>query len=231
MRDVPDFGEDRRRDRLYFERVGGGNEFRANDEMQARWFRCRRQRRAEPACAPPRPRPDHAVSRAGAGAQQGVPADRARAELLFGRDATITPPENVHREIDAATAPTLPPEKRYGHDIRLDCRRRVAGSEAPAPVQLARPAAGVSSRAATMFRIRCWKRNLGLGAAAGVGAAPFWSLRERMVSSGMAGLWFISTEWPMISGGGRVRTTARARAGVRSGEGKLTRSVHFRTRF
>jgi len=40
--------------------------------------------------------------------------------FVYGRDVTVTPPVNVHAEIDEATAPTLPRHLSFGHDIRLD---------------------------------------------------------------------------------------------------------------
>ena len=40
--------------------------------------------------------------------------------FVYGRDATVRPPKNVHALIDEATAPTLPPDKRHTHDIRLE---------------------------------------------------------------------------------------------------------------
>lgn len=37
-----------------------------------------------------------------------------------GRDAAVVPPRNVQAQINDATAPMLPRELRFSHDIRLD---------------------------------------------------------------------------------------------------------------
>lgn len=122
MRDVPSLGEEIGEIELYFRRAGGGDEFRSNSEMLDRWFD-----------------PDGSVKteavRAASVYELITPSSERALRLnkayrvivreqsfLFGRDATVTPPANVHAEIDAATAPTLPAGKRYSHDIRLRWR-------------------------------------------------------------------------------------------------------------
>lgn len=120
MADVPNQGQAEGEILTYFKRVGGGDEFRSNDEMLARWFN-----------------PDGTVNEAavqGRTVYELIAPSRERAlqlnkayrvivgeqSFVYGRDATVTPPMNVHAEIDEATAPTLPPEYRYDHDIRLN---------------------------------------------------------------------------------------------------------------
>lgn len=120
MTDAPNLGEAEGEILTYFRRVGGGDEFRSNTEMLARWFN-----------------PDGTVN---AEAVRGktvydlIAPSRERALLLnkayrvivgeqsfvFGRAATVSPPANVHAEIDDAHAPTLPREMRFPHDIRLN---------------------------------------------------------------------------------------------------------------
>ncbi len=120
MTDVPNKGQAMGEIATYLERAGGADEFRSNTEMRALWF--------------------HADGRVNHDAMAGktvheliTPSiDRALAlnkayrvivmeqSFVYGRDATITPPVNVHAEIDSMTAPTLPPEYRYAHDIRLE---------------------------------------------------------------------------------------------------------------
>jgi hypothetical protein len=120
MPDRPNFGQEKAEIELYFERIGGGDEFRSNEEMQARWFRSdgsvdREAVRAADVYDLITPSPERALELDKA---YRVLVDKQ--SFLFGRDATVTPPDGVHRKIDAKTAPTLPPEKRYDHDIRLD---------------------------------------------------------------------------------------------------------------
>ncbi len=118
--DVPNLGEEMGEIALYLQRAGGGDEFRSNTEMRDRWFKA-----------------DGTVdtdAMAGKSVYELITPSRDRAlqlnkayrvlvseqSFLFGRDATTTPPVNVHATIDEATAPTLPPEFRYTHDIRLN---------------------------------------------------------------------------------------------------------------
>ncbi|SER06207.1 hypothetical protein [Thalassovita taeanensis] len=119
MRDLPNLGEAMGEIETYFTRVGGGDEFRSNTEILARWFN-----------------PDGTVNHAamaGKTVYDLITPSRERAlqlnkayrvivsqqSFVYGRDATVTPPHNVHERIDDATADTLPRDKRFAHDIRL----------------------------------------------------------------------------------------------------------------
>ncbi len=120
MEDAPNVGEMDGEILTYLERVGGGSEFRNNDEMQARWFD-----------------EDGNVEREKveqADVYELITPSRERAlrlnkayrvivkEQSFtqGRDATVEPPENVYDAVDPETAPLLPPENQHRWDIRLD---------------------------------------------------------------------------------------------------------------
>ncbi|HEY0945394.1 MAG TPA: hypothetical protein VGD81_09000 [Opitutaceae bacterium] len=121
MPDAPTQGETRGEIATYLERVGGGSEFRNNDEMARRWFKA-----------------DGTVDRAKVAAARDVydlivpSRERALAlnkayrtivedqDFVFGRDATVTPPQNVYPEIDNATTPTLPADRVYNWNILLD---------------------------------------------------------------------------------------------------------------
>ena len=101
--------------------VGGGNEFRENQEMQARWFN-----------------EDGSLKRdkvANADVYELITPSRDRAlalnkaykliveeqSYLYGRDATLKPAKNVYRHINPDKVTPLKPEKRIdGYDIRLD---------------------------------------------------------------------------------------------------------------
>ena len=122
MPDAPNKGEAKGEIVTYFDRAGGGGEFRNNDEIVARWF-------------------DHAgtkvdpdkIARA-RDVYDLITPSRERAlmlnkaymtivreqDFIFGRDATWIPPENVLDYVDMATAPTLPADKYVEWDIRLD---------------------------------------------------------------------------------------------------------------
>ncbi len=121
MPDAPNLGERKGEIATYLERVGGGGEFRSNTEMQARWFLA-----------------DGNVNTAAIDAAKDVytlitPSARraldlnkayraivAEQDYLYGRDARVTPPVNVYREVDNETSPTLPADKFHLWDIRLD---------------------------------------------------------------------------------------------------------------
>lgn len=123
MPDAPTMGESKGSIATYLERAGGGGEFRSNTEMVARWFK------------------DGQVDTAKVAAAQDVytlitpSRDRALAlnkayrlivedqDFIFGRDGRISLPENVYAEVDQEKAPTLPPERVYRWDIRLDWSR------------------------------------------------------------------------------------------------------------
>jgi len=123
MPDSPNVGETEGEILTYLSRVGGGDEFRQNDEMQKRWFA-----------------DDGSVDRAkvaGKDVYQLITPSRERAlalnkayqvivknqSFLYGRDATIKPTTNVYFSIDPDNAPTLPEEHRHSWDIRLDWNR------------------------------------------------------------------------------------------------------------
>ena len=121
MPDAPNMNEQQGEILTYLERVGGGTEFRNNPEMAARWYHA-----------------DGSVNYAAVAAARDVyeliTPSPARALLLnkayklivedqdfiYGRDATLRPPANVYEHVDNTTAPTLPPDKIYTWDIRLN---------------------------------------------------------------------------------------------------------------
>jgi len=120
MADAPTKGERDGEILTYMRRAGGGDEFRSNTEMLERWFDENGQVRADLVRGKSvyeliTPSPERALA-----------LNKAYREIvreqtfIFGRDATVSPPRNVHAEIDEATAPTLPKDKRFTHDIRLD---------------------------------------------------------------------------------------------------------------
>lgn len=120
MPDAPNAGESKGEILTYFERAGGGDEFRSNREMLSRWFT-------------DGGKVDYQAI-AGKDVYQLITPSRERAlqlnkayklivedqRFLFGRDATVTPPTKVYEFVDNATAPTLPEDFFYNWDIRLD---------------------------------------------------------------------------------------------------------------
>ncbi len=128
MPDAPNMGETKGEFATYFERVGGGDEFRSNEEMLERWFVAEGQ-------------VDHVAVAAAADVYELITPSPERAlqlnkayrvlvedqDFIFGRDATVTAPINVYDAVDPDTAPTLPEEKTFTWDIRLDWGATGAG--------------------------------------------------------------------------------------------------------
>ena len=128
MPDAPNVGEERGEILTYLQRVGGGSEFRHNEEMSGRWFR------------PDGSVDEHAVRAADVytlltpSVRRALDLNKAYRtivedqDFIFGRDATLVPPANVYREVDPERAPTLPEDRRFRWNIVLDWARA-----APAP--------------------------------------------------------------------------------------------------
>ncbi len=119
MPDAPNRGEKHGEILTYFKRAGGGDEFRSNPEMLARWFN-----------------PDGSVneqlvigkdvySLITPSVERALALNKAykaiveQQSYLFGRDAVIMPLKNVYDKVDNETSPTLEQESIYTWDIRL----------------------------------------------------------------------------------------------------------------
>ena len=120
IKDVASQGEQKGEYLSYFERVGGGDEFRQNNEMKKRWFH-----------------PNGKVNQSLVLSMESIyplitpSKERAMAlnkayklivdeqSYIFGRDAVLSPAKNVLKHIDLNTQP-LDEKYRYAWDIRLD---------------------------------------------------------------------------------------------------------------
>ena len=118
--DVPNINEQEGEFLTYMKRVGGGDEFRQNAEMLARWFNAEgklneaKVKQANSVYELITPSPERALALNKA--YQTIVKEQS---YLFGRDATITEATNVLSEIDVEQPPLLP-EHRYHWDMRLD---------------------------------------------------------------------------------------------------------------
>lgn len=130
MPDAPNMGELKGEIATYLERVGGGGEFRSNPEMFERWFK-----------------PDGSVDMEKVSAAKDVytlitpSVQRARLlnkayrtivedqDYIYGRDATVTPPVNVHENVDNVATITLPLKFFRDWDIRLDWKDKKYAAE------------------------------------------------------------------------------------------------------
>jgi hypothetical protein len=131
MPDAPNRGESEGEIAAYLRRAGGGGEFRSNPEMEARWFTdgrtdLKKLGQARDVYDLITPSRDRAVL-----LNKAYRVLVSEQTFLFGRDPTVTSPPNVYATIDPKTAPTLPPERTFRWDIRLDWPKRT--SETPRP--------------------------------------------------------------------------------------------------
>lgn len=121
MQDAPNQGETEGEYLTYLKRVGGGGEFRNNAEMYQRWFnsdgsvnesKVKQLRSIYELITPSRERALMLNK-----AYRVIVDDQ---DFIYGRDATVIPPENVYQQIDNDTSPTLPEKHFYKWDMRLD---------------------------------------------------------------------------------------------------------------
>ena len=121
MPDAPNLGEQQGEIATYLQRVGGGGEFRSNDEMFACWFSADGKLNIEKVN-----QANDVYDLITPSKQRALVLNKAyrtiveQQDFLFGRDANRLPPNNVYDEIDNNTAPTLTKQHVYRWDIRLD---------------------------------------------------------------------------------------------------------------
>ena len=120
MPDAPNKGDNKGEILTYFERVGGGNEFRGNSEAQNKWFNddgsvnVAAVKEADVyALITPSPKRAMQLNKA----YKTIVEDQT---YYLGRDAIVEPPKNVYRKIDNQETPTLPEQYQYTWDIRMD---------------------------------------------------------------------------------------------------------------
>ncbi|WP_020208546.1 hypothetical protein [Gilvimarinus chinensis] len=120
IEDAPNLGETKGEYLTYLERVGGGDEFRQNGEMLERWFDKQGKVNTSKVKAQ-----DSIYDIIAPSTRRALDLNKAyyrivqEQSFLFGRDAVLTPADNVYREIDTSIEP-LDSEFRHQWDIRLD---------------------------------------------------------------------------------------------------------------
>ncbi|MDF1822038.1 MAG: hypothetical protein P1U64_10705 [Alcanivoracaceae bacterium] len=120
MEDVPALGQADGEILQYLRRVGGGNEFRENPEMQARWFDADGNLDVESV------RAADVYTLVTPSRQRALALNKAyrvivsEQSFLYGRDATIEPATNVYEQVDPARVTPLPADAHvHNYDIRL----------------------------------------------------------------------------------------------------------------
>lgn len=119
MPDAPNMGETEGEIATYFQRVGGGDEFRGNDEMLAKWFNQdgtvnKQALKGKDVYALIVPSKERALALNKA--YKVLVEDQS---FIYGRDANVLPSHNVYQAVDNETSPTLAPEFVHDWDIRL----------------------------------------------------------------------------------------------------------------
>lgn len=123
MPDAPNLGETLGEVATYLQRVGGGTEFRGNPELESRFYHADGSLNtvalasANDFYALATPSPERALL-----LNKAYKAIVEEQDFIFGRDASVTPPERVLESVDNDTSPTLPPEKQHEWNIVLDWR-------------------------------------------------------------------------------------------------------------
>ena len=120
MSDAPSVGGSEEEILNYLKVVGGGNEFRENDEIIEKWFDGNGNVDEAKVLAADvyeliTPSPERALILNKA--YMTIVQDQ---DFIYGRDASVTPAVNVYDSIDPDSAPVLPEAHRHTWDIRLD---------------------------------------------------------------------------------------------------------------
>ena len=121
MSDAPNRGEKQGEILTYLQRVSGGSEFRHNDEMQQRWFH--KNGKVNKKSVQQAKNVYELITPSAKRAKQLNKAYRLIVEdqdFIYGKDASVTPPESVHQRIDNDGAGALPESLYYDWDIRLN---------------------------------------------------------------------------------------------------------------
>ncbi|WP_394224415.1 hypothetical protein [Alteromonas gracilis] len=123
IEDVPNINEEKGEFLTYMERVGGGDEFRQNGEMLAKWFDEKGMVKAEDVVRATSvydiitPSPERALA-----LNKAYLTIVKEQSYLFGRDATLTEASNVLSTVDV-DQPPLKPEHRFTWDMRLNWQK------------------------------------------------------------------------------------------------------------
>lgn len=120
MPDAPSISSDKNEILEYFQRAGGGNEFRANEEIIEKWFKADGTPDAEKVMTA------DVYALITPSYERALKLNKAYSHIvrhqsfIHGRDATWLPPENVKHEIDENIQPLKSEHRYFGWDIRLN---------------------------------------------------------------------------------------------------------------
>lgn len=124
QQDVPNIGESQGEFLTYFQRVGGGDEFRQNQEMLEKWFNqdgavnTDKMAKVDSLYELITPSPRRALD-----LNKAYLTIVKEQSYLFGRDAIITQATNVLKKVDESQQP-LAKENRFEWDLRLNWHKK-----------------------------------------------------------------------------------------------------------
>lgn len=119
MEDVPTYGEEKGEFLTYFERVGGGDEFRQNTEMLDKWFKNGSEVNSEKVMNADIYQLIIPTKKRALALNKAYKLIVDEQSFIKGRDAVIGHPTNVFSEVDGDQVPLLPEEKQFNYDLRL----------------------------------------------------------------------------------------------------------------
>ena len=120
MKDAPSKGQSIGEILQYLQSNGGGNEFRENSEMLAKWYK------SDGTVDQEKVKNADVFSLITPSKERAYALNKAYTQIvrtqsfIYGRDATIQPTKNVHKKIDESVAPLKPEHRIDNWDIRLD---------------------------------------------------------------------------------------------------------------
>ncbi|TVZ37331.1 hypothetical protein P886_1672 [Alteromonadaceae bacterium 2753L.S.0a.02] len=120
MRDAPSFNEQDGEYLTYLKRVGGGDEFRQNQEMLIRWFDASGRLKSHEL------KNTDVKTLVMPSSQRAMALNKAYWRIVqeqsftFGRDTVLGTAEHVFKKIDPENVPVLPVQRRYHYDLRLN---------------------------------------------------------------------------------------------------------------
>lgn len=144
MPDAPNYGEQTGEIATYLQRVGGGDEFRQNREMLARWFDTNGNIDTSKISHADvysliSPSPERALA-----LNKAYRLIVAEQSFYLGRDAVLGQPVNIFDQVTQDSVPLLPADKQFHYDLRLqwpDREPEVVASDNKSPASPAHNAA------------------------------------------------------------------------------------------
>ena len=138
MKDAPSISEPGGEILNYLKRVSGGNEFRANQEIQQKWFNDDGSLKLDEISS------SDVYQLITPSKERALKLNKAYTHIvrhqsyIYGRDPNIKPLKNVHKKVDESQAPLNIDARISGWDIRLDWNTSAKTSTKSHPAEYAK---------------------------------------------------------------------------------------------